>query len=99
VDSDQHLVPLLPVINPIVFLTEMALAIAFILGCLVRPLGAIGMLFVAHSLAGTLSQPGGVAMALYLPHFRAGVLRSGQRRNEPWASMRSLRARTNRFAR
>ena len=41
-------VPLLPVINPLVFLTELSLAIAFILGFLVRPMGVIGMLFVAH---------------------------------------------------
>jgi hypothetical protein len=41
-------VPLLPVINPLVFLTEMSMAIAFILGFLVRPMGVIGMLFVAH---------------------------------------------------
>ena len=41
-------VPLLPVINPLVFLTELSLAIAFILGFLVRPMGVIGMLFVTH---------------------------------------------------
>jgi hypothetical protein len=41
-------VPLLPIINPLVFLTELSLAIAFILGVLVRPMGVIGMLFVAH---------------------------------------------------
>ncbi len=41
-------VPLLPVINPLVFLTELSLAIAFILGFLVRPMAVVGMLFVAH---------------------------------------------------
>jgi hypothetical protein len=41
-------VPLLPVINPLVYLTELSLAIAFILGFLVRPMGVIGMLFVTH---------------------------------------------------
>jgi hypothetical protein len=40
--------PLLPVINPLVFLTELSLAIAFILGFLIRPMGVVGMLFVAH---------------------------------------------------
>jgi hypothetical protein len=41
-------IPLLPVINPLVYLTELSLAIAFILGFMVRPLGIIGMLFVIH---------------------------------------------------
>ena len=41
-------VPLLSVINPLVFLTELSLAAAFMLGFLVRPMGVIGMLFVAH---------------------------------------------------
>jgi hypothetical protein len=40
--------PLLAVIDPIVFLTELSLATAFMLGILVRPLAAIGMLFAAH---------------------------------------------------
>jgi len=40
--------PLLPVINPLVYLTELSLAVSFILGFLVRPLGVIGMLFVTH---------------------------------------------------
>jgi hypothetical protein len=50
-------VPLLPLINPVVFLTEMSLAIAFILGFLVRPLGVIGMLFVAHLWLGLYLSP------------------------------------------
>jgi hypothetical protein len=50
-------VPLLPVINPLVFLTEMSLAIAFILGFLVRPMGMIGMLFVAHLWLGLYLHP------------------------------------------
>jgi hypothetical protein len=41
-------VPLLPVINPLVYLTELSLAVAFILGFLVRPMGVIGVLFVTH---------------------------------------------------
>jgi hypothetical protein len=41
-------VPLLPVIDPMVFLTELSLAAAFMLGFLVRPMAAIGMLFVTH---------------------------------------------------
>jgi hypothetical protein len=41
-------VPLLPVIDPLVYLTELSLATAFIIGFLVRPMGVVGMLFVAH---------------------------------------------------
>jgi hypothetical protein len=41
-------IPLLPVLDPIVYLTELSLAVAYILGFLVRPLGVIGMLFAAH---------------------------------------------------
>ena len=41
-------IPLLPVIDPIVFLTELSLATAFMLGFLVRPMAAIGMLFATH---------------------------------------------------
>jgi hypothetical protein len=40
--------PLLPVIDPLVFLMELSLAVSFILGFLVRPMGVIGMLFVTH---------------------------------------------------
>jgi hypothetical protein len=50
-------VPLLPVINPLVFLTELSLGIAFILGFLVRPMGVIGMLFVAHLWLGLYLHP------------------------------------------
>ena len=50
-------VPLLPVINPLVFLTELSLAVAFILGFLVRPMGVIGMLFVAHLWLGLYLHP------------------------------------------
>ncbi len=42
------LLPLLPVIDPVVFLTELSLAVSFILGFLVRPMGVIGILFVTH---------------------------------------------------
>ena len=41
-------IPGLIVINPLVYLTELSLAISFILGFLVRPLAAIGMLFTLH---------------------------------------------------
>jgi hypothetical protein len=50
-------IPLLALINPIVFMTELSLAIAFILGFLVRPLGVIGMLFVAHLWLGLYLNP------------------------------------------
>jgi hypothetical protein len=50
-------VPLLPVIDPLVFLTELLLAAGFILGFLVRPLGIIGMLYVAHLWLGLYLHP------------------------------------------
>jgi hypothetical protein len=51
-------VPLLPLINPLVYLTEVSLAIAFILGFLVRGMGLIGMLFVTHLWLGLYLHPG-----------------------------------------
>jgi len=51
-------VPLLPVINPLVYLTELSLAVAFILGFLVRPMGVIGMLFVVQLWLGLYLHPG-----------------------------------------
>ena len=51
-------VPLLPIINPLVYLTELSLAIAFIVGFLVRPVGVIGMLFVVHLWLGLYLHPG-----------------------------------------
>jgi hypothetical protein len=51
-------IPLLPLINPLVFLTEMSLAIAYMLGFLVRPMGVIGMLFVTHLWLGLYLHPG-----------------------------------------
>ena len=50
--------PLLPIINPLVYLTELSLAVAFILGFLVRPMGVIGMLFVAQLWLGLYLHPG-----------------------------------------
>jgi hypothetical protein len=50
-------VPLLPVIDPLVFLTELLLAASFILGFLVRPSGVIGMLYVAHLWLGLYHHP------------------------------------------
>lgn len=41
-------VPNLAIIQPLVYLTELSLAVAFILGFMVRPLAIVGMLFVAH---------------------------------------------------
>ena len=55
--GENVFVPLLPVINPLVFLTELSLAIAFILGFLVRPMGVIGMLFVTHLWLGLYLHP------------------------------------------
>ncbi len=50
-------IPLLPLIDPLVYLTELSLAVAFILGFLVRPMGVVGMLFVAHLWLGLYRQP------------------------------------------
>src|ERR671924_207271 len=36
---------ILPVLDPLVYLTELLLAVTFILGFLVRPFGVIGMLY------------------------------------------------------
>lgn len=55
----EHLfVPLLPIINPLVYLTELSLAVAFILGFFVRPMSVIGMLFVAQLWLGLYLHPG-----------------------------------------
>jgi len=51
-------VPLLPIINPLVYLTELSLAVAFILGFMVRPMSVIGMLFVAQLWLGLYLHPG-----------------------------------------
>ena len=55
--GEHVFVPLLPVINPLVFLTEMSMAIAFILGFLVRPMAVIGMAFVVHLWLGLYLHP------------------------------------------
>ena len=49
--------PLLQFINPIVFLTEFSLGAAFILGFAIRPVAAIGILFVAHLWLGLYQHP------------------------------------------
>ena len=50
-------IPLLPVLDPLTYLTELSLAVAFILGFLVRPMGVIGMLFVTQLWLGLYRQP------------------------------------------
>jgi len=49
--------PLMPLINPLVYLTELSLAVAFMLGFMVRPLAVIGMLFVLHLWLGLYQHP------------------------------------------
>jgi uncharacterized membrane protein YphA (DoxX/SURF4 family) len=49
--------PLLQYINPLVYLTELSLAVAFMLGFLVRPLAVIGMVFVVHLWLGLYHHP------------------------------------------
>jgi uncharacterized membrane protein YphA (DoxX/SURF4 family) len=48
---------ILPVLDPLVYLTELSLAVSFILGFFVRPMGVVGMLFVAHLWLGLYRQP------------------------------------------
>ena len=48
---------ILPVLDPLVYLTELSLAVAYILGFLVRPLGVIGALFATHLWLGLYRQP------------------------------------------
>jgi hypothetical protein len=47
---------ILPVLGPLVYLTELSLAVSYILGIFVRPLGVIGMLFAAHLWLGLYRQ-------------------------------------------
>jgi uncharacterized membrane protein YphA (DoxX/SURF4 family) len=51
-------VPGLALINPLVYLTELSLAVSFMLGFLVRPLAAVGMLFTLHLWLGLYRHPG-----------------------------------------
>ena len=48
---------ILPVLDPLVYLTELSLAISLILGFLVRPMGVIGVLFATHLWLGLYRQP------------------------------------------
>ena len=48
---------ILPVLGPLVYLTELSLAVTFILGFLVRPMGVVGMLFATHLWLGLYRQP------------------------------------------
>jgi hypothetical protein len=49
--------PLLPVIDPLIFLLELSLGAAFILGFLVRPMAVLGMLQAAHLWLGLYHHP------------------------------------------
>ena len=51
-------IPGLAIINPLVYLTELGLGVAFILGILVRPMAAVGMLFTLHLWLGLYKHPG-----------------------------------------
>jgi hypothetical protein len=48
---------ILPVLGPLVYLTELSLAVSYILGAFVRPLGIVGALFAAHLWLGLYRQP------------------------------------------
>jgi uncharacterized membrane protein YphA (DoxX/SURF4 family) len=45
------------VLDPLVYLTELSLAVSFILGFLVRPMAMIGVLFVTQLWLGLYRQP------------------------------------------
>ncbi|MSP66756.1 MAG: DoxX family protein [Alphaproteobacteria bacterium] len=49
--------PLLHIIDPIVYLTELSMATALLLGFMVRPLSVVGMLFVVHLWLGLYKHP------------------------------------------
>lgn len=49
--------PILPVLNPAVFLTELAMAASFMLGFGVRLMGVVGMLFAFHLYLGLYRHP------------------------------------------
>lgn len=51
------MIPALPVLNPVVFLIELGLAVSFALGILVRPMAALGMLFVLQLWFGLYRHP------------------------------------------
>ena len=55
--ATEVFLPLLPLINPLVYLTELSLSVAFILGFLVRPMSVIGMLFTLHLWLGLYHHP------------------------------------------
>lgn len=50
-------IPLLAVINPIVFLVEFGLAVSFMLGLFVRPFALLGVAFVFHLYFGLYKHP------------------------------------------
>jgi hypothetical protein len=49
--------PNLAIIDPLVYLTELSLAVSFILGILVRPMALVGMIFAAHLWLGVYRHP------------------------------------------
>ena len=54
---DNIFLHILPVLGPLVFLTEMLLAVSYILGFLVRPFGVYGMLYTLPLWIGLYRQP------------------------------------------
>jgi hypothetical protein len=48
---------MLPVLDPLVYFTELSLAVAYILGFLVRPMGVVGLLLATHLWLGLYRQP------------------------------------------
>ena len=56
--ANHIFLPYLALLNPIVYLTELGLGVAFILGFCVRPFAVIGMLFTLHLWLGLYRHPG-----------------------------------------
>jgi hypothetical protein len=54
---DNIFLHILPILGPLVFLTEMLLAVSYILGFLVRPFGVYGMLYTLPLWIGLYRQP------------------------------------------
>ncbi len=55
--AEHVFLQILPVLDPLVYFTELSFALSFILGFLVRPLAVIGTLFVAQLWLGLYRQP------------------------------------------
>src|SRR5947209_13209356 len=76
--------PNLTLIDPVVYLTELLLAAAFILGFLVRPTAMIGMLFVTHLWLGLYRHPDECPVDVCIPDLCSSFLFAHQCGQESW---------------